>query len=193
MRGDPLELFSAWLSESAKTEPSDPNAMSLATVDADGKPSVRIVLLKDLDDRGFVFYTNRESRKGNALAANPVAALCFHWKSKRRQVRVEGTVELVSDEESDAYYATRPLGSRIGAWASQQSRPLGSMDTLSACVSEFEKKFQGLGHIPRPAHWGGYRVIPNTIEFWEEGLFRLHKRHLYTRSGDGWDMRMLYP
>lgn len=193
MGTDPLELFSSWLAESAKTEPNDPNAMSLATIDADGKPSVRIVLLKGLDDHGFVFYTNRESRKGGALAANPVAALCFHWKSQRRQVRVEGKVELVSDQESDAYYNSRPRGSRIGAWASQQSRPLDSMGTLSARAQEFESKFEGQDIFPRPAYWGGYRVIPHTIEFWEEGLYRLHKRHVYIRSGDGWDMQMLYP
>lgn len=188
-----MELFTTWFDEAAKTESVDPNAMSLATIDSSGKPSVRIVLLKGLDEHGFVFYTNRESRKGQALAANPVAALCFHWKSQRRQIRIEGAVELVSDAESNEYYGTRPLGSRIGAWASLQSRPLDSMDTLSARVQEFERKFEGQDAIPRPPHWGGYRVIPEVIEFWEEGLYRLHKRHVYTRSDDGWTMRMLYP
>jgi len=193
---DPMELFQKWLKDAEKSEPNDPNAMALATVNAAGQPSIRMVLLKGLDERGFVFYTNRESRKGIDLGGNDRAALCFHWKSLRRQIRVEGRVEMVSDSESDDYYKTRPLGSRIGAWASHQSRPLESRTSLADRVAELGLLYQGKEEsIPRPPHWGGYRVIPHTIEFWHDGEFRLHRRVVYTpkTSGTGWDREMLYP
>ncbi|MBI2233622.1 MAG: pyridoxamine 5'-phosphate oxidase [Micavibrio aeruginosavorus] len=190
---NPLVLFDQWLSEAEKTEPNDPNAMGLATVDARGRPSLRIVLLKGYDERGFVFYTNRESRKGGDLAAHAVAALCLHWKSLKRQVRIEGTVVPVSDAESDDYYASRPLGSRIGAWASQQSRPLESRSALTARVEAVERRFADNPDIPRPPHWGGYRVIPQSIEFWHDGESRLHTRVLYEKTADGWARHMLYP
>lgn len=190
---NPLDLFDQWLSEAEKTEPNDPNAMGLATVDARGRPGLRIVLLKGYDERGFVFYTNRESRKGNDLAAHALAALCLHWKSLKRQIRIEGTVVPVSDAESDDYYASRPLGSRIGAWASQQSRPLESRSTLTARVQAVEQRFADNPDIPRPPHWGGYRVIPQSIEFWHDGESRLHTRVLYEKTADGWARRMLYP
>lgn len=192
---DPLALFQSWLKEAESSEINDPNAMALATVDANGQPSIRMVLLKDMDQRGFVFFTNRESRKGTALQANPVAAVCFHWKTLRRQIRIEGTIEWVSDAESDAYYKTRPLGSRIGAWASQQSRPLESRGFLAGRVAALEEEYKGReDDLPRPAHWGGYRLIPTHIEFWHDGEFRLHRRVVYTpRASGGWDKTMLYP
>ena len=192
----PLPLFRKWLDEAQESEINDPHAMALATIDSDGMPSVRMVLLNGLDERGFVFFTNRESRKGCALDANPVAALCFHWKSLRRQVRVEGRVERVSDEESDEYFKTRPVGSRIGAWASDQSRPLPSRTHLADRVAVLEKQYAGQEDgIPRPPHWGGYRVIPSAIEFWHDGAFRLHRRVVYIprTDGAGWDRKMLYP
>jgi len=192
---NPFPLFEKWLGDAEKTELNDPNAMALATVDADGTPSLRMVLLKGMDSRGFVFFTNRESRKGTALEANPVTAVCFHWKTLRRQIRIEGTVEQVSDSESDEYYKTRPLGSRIGAWASLQSRPLESRTHLADRVATLEKEYQGReDDIPRPAHWGGYRIIPNHIEFWHDGEFRLHRRVVYTPAPNGsWNREMLYP
>ena len=169
--------------------------MSVATVDADGQLSIRMLLMKGYDSDGFVFYTNRNSRKGMALAANPVAALCFHWKSQKRQVRIEGTVAPVSDAESDDYFKTRPVGSRIGAWASQQSQPLDTRATLEAKIADLEKTYAGEDdNIPRPPHWGGYRVTPTSIEFWQEGPFRLHRRVVYKPNGkDGWVKTMLYP
>ncbi|MCB9991063.1 MAG: pyridoxamine 5'-phosphate oxidase [Rhodospirillales bacterium] len=188
----PLALFHQWFAEAEQSEPVDANAMSVATIDADGTPSVRILLLKALDDRGFVFYTNKQSRKGDALGANPLAALCFHWKSLGRQVRIEGTVEHVSDEEADSYFATRPEGSRIGAWASQQSRQLDSRSTLEKAVADRTAEYEGQT-IPRPPHWGGYRVIPNRIEFWHEGQYRLHTRLIYTKQGGDWAKQMLFP
>lgn len=191
---NPLELFGKWMKDAEAAEINDPNAMALATIDADNRPSVRMVLLKDFDTRGFVFYTNRESRKGQALAAHHTAALCFHWKSLRRQVRIEGTIELVSDAESDAYYKSRAFGSRAGAWASQQSRPLYSRTTLADRVAEIEKEYAGReDEIPRPDYWGGYRLIPDTIEFWHDGKFRLHRRVVYTPQGGSWGKVMLYP
>jgi pyridoxamine 5'-phosphate oxidase len=189
---DPLPRFLAWLEEAKASEINDPEAMSLATVDADGRPSSRLMLLKGADSDGFVFYTNLESRKGVELAENTHAALLFHWKSLRRQVRIEGPVSMVSVAEADEYFASRPRGSRIGAWASIQSRPLEGMLTLERRVAEFTAKF-GLGEIPRPPHWSGFRVAPRRIEFWKEGRFRLHERILHTRDGDGWRTERLYP
>jgi pyridoxamine 5'-phosphate oxidase len=190
---DPFTLFDAWMAEAAAAEPNDPNAMALATVGADGMPSVRMVLLKGVDPRGFVFFTNLESRKGEQLAAAPAAALCFHWKSLRRQVRVEGPVERVADAEADAYYASRPRGSRIGAWASRQSRPLASRAALEADVAAVEARHPD-DDIPRPPFWSGFRVLPRRMEFWADRPFRLHDRHLFTGStGTGWTTGRLYP
>ena len=190
----PEPLFSAWFDEAERAEINDANAMSLATVDASGLPNVRVVLLKGLDPRGFVFYGNAESAKGQELLANPKAALCFHWKSLRRQVRVRGTVEQVSTAEADAYYASRPMGSRIGAWASQQSRPLESRDVLKKAVARFEKEFEGLNPV-RPRYWTGFRVIPLEIEFWADRPFRLHDRIVFSRENPDapWTKARLYP
>jgi len=191
---DPYDLFDAWYAEARKSEPSDPNAMALATATADGVPSVRIVLLKGLDRRGFVFYTNMESRKGAELRDNPRAALCFHWKSAKRQVRIEGAIGPVSDAEADAYFASRPRDSRIGAWASDQSRPLDDRSTFEARIREFDAKFPG-ENVPRPPFWSGYRVEPNRIEFWQDREFRLHDRLVFTPTGPGggWAVERLYP
>ncbi|GLS23456.1 pyridoxine/pyridoxamine 5'-phosphate oxidase [Labrys miyagiensis] len=192
--GEPFILFSQWLGEAEKSEPNDPNAMALATVDPDGLPDVRMVLLKGLDDHGFVFYTNTESAKGTELDANPKAALLFHWKSLRRQVRIRGPVERVSDAEADAYYATRPRGSRVGAWASQQSRPLEGRFALEKAVASYTARF-GIGEIPRPPHWTGFRILPVQIEFWHDRPFRLHDRLVFRRSvpAGGWSRQQLYP
>lgn len=189
---EPFQLFSAWLEEASASEPRDPNAMALATVDADGLPNVRMVLLKGLDARGFVFYTNLNSKKGQELAANPKAALVFHWKSLNRQVRVRGPVEPVSDAEADAYFATRPRGAQIGAWASRQSAPLESRFALEKAVALHTAKF-GLGAIPRPEHWSGFRILPETIEFWADRPFRLHDRIVFQRTGETWTKTRLYP
>lgn len=190
---DPLTCFAAWLAEAEASEPNDPNAMALATVDPDGQPSVRMVLLKGADAAGFVFYTNLNSRKGRALQGNPKAALLFHWKSRRRQVRIEGEVSPVSDEEADAYFASRARQSQIGAWASQQSQPLEDRYALEKAVARYAAKF-GLGKVPRPPHWSGFRLAPQRIEFWQDGTFRLHDRALYQRRAEGgWDYTRLYP
>ncbi|MBU8538547.1 pyridoxamine 5'-phosphate oxidase [Falsiroseomonas tokyonensis] len=193
---DPIALFEAWMAEAAKTEPNDPNAVCLATSTPEGRPSARMVLLKGVDhDRpggGFVFYTNLESRKGGELAANPFAALCFHWKTLQRSVRVEGAVQPVSAEEADAYYASRARGSRIGAWASKQSRPLESRYALEKAVAEQTLRF-GLGEIPRPPHWSGFRLVPDRMELWRDMPFRLHERRVFHRDGAGWRIEMLYP
>lgn len=191
---DPFALFAAWLSEAEASELNDPNATALATVDAAGLPDVRMVLLKGVDSRGFVFYTNFESAKGREILQNPKAAMCFHWKSLRRQVRVRGPVETVSDEEADAYFASRPRGSRIGAWASRQSRPLETRHALEKAVAQFTARF-GLGAIPRPPHWSGLRILPTQFEFWHDRPFRLHERLVFSRESltDAWRTTRLYP
>ena len=189
---EPFELFAAWLEDATASEPNDPNAVALATVDPEGLPDVRMVLLKGFDQAGFVFYTNFESAKGRELLANMKAAMCFHWKSLRRQVRVRGPVEQVSDAEADAYYASRPRGSRIGAWASKQSRPLESRFALERAVAEYTAR-HAIGEIPRPQHWSGFRILPQQIEFWHDRPFRLHDRMQFTRNGGGWEKTRLYP
>ena len=191
---DPFSLFSAWLEEATVSEINDPNGVALASVDPDGLPNVRMVLLKGLDDRGFVFYTNFESAKGREILGSMKAAMVFHWKSLRRQVRVRGPVEVVSDAEADAYYQTRPRGSRIGAWASAQSRPLESRFALETAVAKVTAK-HAVGEIPRPDHWSGFRIIPTEIEFWKDGAFRLHDRVKFTRedASNEWETARLYP
>jgi pyridoxamine 5'-phosphate oxidase len=193
MAADPHPIFEEWLAEARLSEPNDPEAMALATADAAGRPSVRMVLLKGHDERGFVFYTNLDSRKGGELAANPHAALLFHWKSLRRQVRIEGPVEPVGDAEADAYFATRARDSQLGAWASEQSRPLDSRATFEARYQAMKIRFEG-GAVPRPPRWSGWRVAPETIELWNDRAHRLHERRLFTHSSDGgWSETLLYP
>ncbi|MCB1516430.1 MAG: pyridoxamine 5'-phosphate oxidase [Hyphomicrobiaceae bacterium] len=189
---DPYDLFELWLGEAAKSEINDPIAMSLATVDSDGLPNCRAVLMNRNDRRGFVFFTNSNSAKGEELAASPRAALLFHWKSNRRQVRIRGEVEMVSAAEADEYFASRPRGSQVGAHASNQSHPLESRDTLIKHWKALEDEFEGKA-VPRPAHWNGYRIIPQEIEFWENGEFRLHNRVRYLRKGEGWTAERLNP
>jgi pyridoxamine 5'-phosphate oxidase len=193
MADDPHALFDAWLAEARESEPNDPEAMALATADADGSPSVRMVLLKGHDERGFAFYTNAQSRKGAELAANPRAALLFHWKSRRRQVRIEGWVEPVGEAESDAYFATRSRDSRLGAWASDQSRPLSSRAAFEARYADLAADYEGKD-VPRPPYWWGYRLVPDRIEFWSDRPHRLHERRLFTSlAGGGWSEGLLYP
>ncbi|NIJ21551.1 pyridoxamine 5'-phosphate oxidase [Sphingomonas naasensis] len=189
---DPIQLFDTWFAEARASEINDSNAVALATVDGAGQPSVRMVLLKGHGPDGFVFYTNRESRKAGELAAVPRAALLFHWKSLRRQIRIEGGVTQVSDAESDAYFASRSRDSQLGAWASDQSRPLDARATFEARYEEMRARFEG-GEVPRPPHWGGYRVTPARIEFWQDRAHRLHERRLFVRDGDGWREGLLYP
>ena len=191
---DPLAMFAEWLAEAAKSEPADPNAMTLATVDAEGLPDARTVLLKGFDEQGFVFYTNLQSAKGQELAANPKAALLFHWKSLRRQVRIRGAVSQVPDAEADAYFATRAKDSQIGAWASEQSRPLPGPHALEKAVAAYALRF-AVASPPRPPHWSGYRILPEAMEFWRAGRFRLHRRTLFQRPdpASAWSVTALFP
>ena len=189
---NPIALFRDWMAEAESSEPNNPNAMSLATASPEGVPSVRMLLLKGVDERGFVFYTNMASRKALDLGANPRAAMGFHWKSLGRQVRIEGGVEQVSGAEADAYFASRPRSSQIGAWASKQSQPLNGRLKLERRVAKYTAKFH-IGAVPRPDFWSGFRLLPERIEFWEERPFRLHDRLLFVQSGDGWTTEKLYP
>lgn len=190
---EPLRLFAIWMEDAGKSEPNDHNAVALASVDSDGMPDVRMVLLKDFDERGFVFYTNFESQKGVEILGSMKAAMCFHWKSLRRQVRLRGPVEQVSDAEADAYYESRPRGSRIGAWASKQSRPLESRFALEKAVAEYTAKY-AIGTIPRPDHWSGFRIKPTSMEFWHDRPFRLHDRIRFSLTAEGgWTRTRLYP
>ncbi|MSP81369.1 MAG: pyridoxamine 5'-phosphate oxidase [Alphaproteobacteria bacterium] len=189
---EPIERFAAWYRDAADSGLKEPTAVALGTADASGQPSVRMVLLKGFDAAGFTFFTNTESRKGRELAANPRAALCFYWMPLGRSIRVVGRVEPVSAAEADAYYATRHRSSQIGAWASKQSRPLESRFELEKRVAEFGIK-HAIGTVPRPPYWSGFRIVPATIEFWEERPFRLHDRQAYAREGDGWRVDRLYP
>lgn len=190
---DPFPLFNRWLSDAEAHEINDPNAMSLATVDATGLPNVRVVLLKGYDTRGFVFYTNLESQKGQEIEAHAQAALNFHWKSLRRQIRLRGHLEAVSDQEADDYYHSRPRQSQLGAWASEQSRPVENRVALEHAFKEIENKYKNEEIIPRPPHWSGRRLVPSMIEFWEDGAHRLHNRVRYQRDGSAWTVQRLYP
>ncbi len=192
-RDDPYALFSEWMAEAQQSEPNDPNALALATVDSNGMPNVRMVLLKGHDERGFVFYTNFEGTKAGEVLASGKAALGFHWKSLRRQVRIRGSVETVSQEEADAYFNSRHPQSRRGAWASQQSRPLENRAKLVQRLRDVEEKYPDDDKIPRPPHWSGFRVIPESVEFWQDGEFRLHDRVVFTQNSAGWSRQRLYP
>ena len=189
---DPFEHFRLWFADAGASEPNDPNAMTVASCTPEGLPSARIVLLKDYDSRGFVFYTNKQSRKGGELNANRHAALLFHWKTLGRQVRIEGAVQDVTDAEADEYYASRPRNSRLGAWASLQSQTLPARDDLLRRLDEADVRYPGEA-VPRPPHWSGYRVVPARFEFWQDMPFRLHDRTIYTPDGGGWTTGKLYP
>ena len=192
---NPLSRFNRLYAQAQQVDRSilpEPNAMSLATVGMSGNPSVRIVLMKDVDERGFVFYTNLDGRKGRELRTHPVAAICFHWPALEVQVRAEGSISMVSDEEADAYFATRPRESQIGAWASIQSQPIEHANDLATRIAEYDAQFNG-SEVPRPPFWSGFRLRPDKIEFWRARPGRLHERHLYTRSGESWTMETLYP
>lgn len=189
---DPIARFQSWLAEAERLEPNDPTAFALASADGGGMPNVRMVLLKGVDGRGFVFYTNFESAKGGEMLANPQAAMCFHWKTLRRQVRIQGDIEIVGGEEADEYFATRAKDSQIGAWASQQSRPLEDRFALEKAVAKFAAK-HALGTVPRPPYWSGFRLVPRRLEFWTNKPFRLHDREVFHRDGDGWWTEKLYP
>lgn len=192
MADDPFALFDAWYAAARAGEPNDPNAMALATADAQGRPSSRMVLLKGHGPDGFMFYTNRGSRKAGDLADNAHVALLFHWKSLRRQIRIDGAASLASDARSDAYFASRGRDSQLGAWASEQSRPLDSRETFEARFAGVRARFEGRD-VPRPPFWGGYRVLPERIEFWQDRAHRLHERRLFVRTASGWDEGLLYP
>lgn len=189
----PIDLFKTWLAEARTSELNDPDAACVATVDETGMPNARMALIRTIDERGFVFFTNYESRKGREILANPKAALCFHWKSLHRQVRVQGNVERVSDIEADEYFNSRFRDSRISAWASEQSRPMESRAVLVRRVEDFEQKFEGMENPPRPPHWSGFRIIPQRIEFWQQMEFRLHDRTVYTKNGNEWKIEKLFP
>ena len=190
---NPIDLFKKWFAEAEKSEINDPNALSVATSNKDGIPSVRMVLLKGLSEKGFVFYTNFNSKKGKDLKNNPYASMCFHWKSLRRQVRIIGTVEKVTDREADDYYNTRPYKNKIGAWASSQSQVLDKRETFIKKIKEFEKKYPEQNIVPRPPHWSGWRLVPNEIEFWLDGEGRIHERLNYIKENDKWKKEILYP
>lgn len=191
---DPIQLFKVWMDEAQKSEPNDPNALSLATANKENFPSVRMVLLKGFNQNGFVFYTNLNSQKGNELKENPNAAMCFHWKSLLRQIRIRGEVALVSDEIADQYYNTRGYESRIGAWASKQSQELGSRDELTSSIKNFKQKYNDQDNVPRPSHWSGWNLSPSSIEFWLDGDSRIHERLKYTRDKSGnWVKSLLSP
>ena len=190
---NPIDLFEKWFSEAKKNEINDPNAVAVATADKKNQPNVRMVLLKGLSDKGFVFYTNFNSKKGEELKENLKASLCFHWKSLRRQVRVLGNVEEVSSKEADEYYNSRPYKNRIGAWASSQSEVLKSRKTFLDKVKEFEKKYNNQKLVPRPPHWSGWRVLPKEIEFWLDGDGRIHERLVYFKNDGKWEKKLLYP
>jgi pyridoxamine 5'-phosphate oxidase len=192
MSTDPFALFDQWFAEARASEINDPEAMALATADGSGRPTVRMVLLKGQGPEGFVFYTNEQSAKGEDLADNPRAALLFHWKSLRRQVRTEGAVDRVPDADADAYFASRARDSQLGAWASDQSRPLENRETFEQRFEEMKRRFEGK-NVPRPPHWRGYRVVPDRIEFWLDRPHRLHERRLFTRNANGWEEGLLYP
>ena len=189
---DPFALFSEWFAEAQASEPNDPEAMALATATPDGQPSVRMVLLKGHGPEGFTFYTNLDSRKGGELASNPKAGICLHWKSLRKQVRATGRIETVTDAEADAYFATRARDSQLGAWASDQSRPLDRRETFEQRFAEMKSRFEGQD-VPRPPRWSGFRLIPGEIEFWADRKFRLHERRLFTRTPEGWTEGLLFP